>query len=474
LPELDKLIRIAPSRTYDVLICREVDRLARDRFKQLATEIELENHGVLVEYVVGQFENTDEGRLLKGLVSEFAEYERGKIKRRTYNGKLRSVEAGNTLSGGGSAPYGYDEVTVNGKRTLVVNDHEAEIVRVIFDLYGSKLYSIYQVAAYLDERKVPLPAKGNGARKRRQRLTWSPGAICEILAQEVYLGHWYYRKTRTIKDAKAGKPRTIPRPREEWMEVPVPRIISDESFEAVKKRKAANKVQKGHQRKFLYALGGMLECGHCHRGMTGSTKVERGRQFGYYRCNGQINRTVQCDNRLFRVDKVESTVWSWIKSLLMEPAMLHSAMDEYQQQQRERVQPHLSMLESSQARIVELEGQKTRLIEAYSKGILSLDELAVQKTQLDKEISELIHAVLVLRAETEPQLLTTERVEMIEAIAAEICASVNLVDENKQAQREIFQLLDVHVILVHDGAERWADVTCVLGNTNCVVVSPMS
>src|SRR5215218_6143356 len=92
LPELDKLIRLAPSRSFDVLICREVDRLARNRFKQLATEIELENHGVLVEYVVGQFENTDEGRLLKGLVSEFAEYERGKIRRRTTSGKVRSVE----------------------------------------------------------------------------------------------------------------------------------------------------------------------------------------------------------------------------------------------------------------------------------------------------------------------------------------------------------------------------------------------
>src|SRR5687768_15070971 len=48
LPELDRLIRLAHSGMYDVLICREVDRLARNRFKQLATEIELDNHGVRV------------------------------------------------------------------------------------------------------------------------------------------------------------------------------------------------------------------------------------------------------------------------------------------------------------------------------------------------------------------------------------------------------------------------------------------
>ena len=58
----------------------------------MATEIELENHGVRVEYAIGQYADTDEGRLLKGLVSEFAEYERSKIRRRTHNGKLRSVQ----------------------------------------------------------------------------------------------------------------------------------------------------------------------------------------------------------------------------------------------------------------------------------------------------------------------------------------------------------------------------------------------
>src|SRR5688572_30575525 len=64
LPELDRLVRLAPSKTFDVIVCREVDRLARNRFKQLATEIELENHGITVEYAVGQFADSDEGRLL--------------------------------------------------------------------------------------------------------------------------------------------------------------------------------------------------------------------------------------------------------------------------------------------------------------------------------------------------------------------------------------------------------------------------
>ena len=44
--------------------------------RQLSTEIVLQSYGVTVEYAVGQYEDSPEGRLLKGLVSEFAEYER--------------------------------------------------------------------------------------------------------------------------------------------------------------------------------------------------------------------------------------------------------------------------------------------------------------------------------------------------------------------------------------------------------------
>ncbi len=80
LPELDRILMLASSRAFDILVVREIVRLGRNRFKQMSVEIELESHGVLVEYVIGQFEHSAEGRLLKGMMSEFAEYEREKNK----------------------------------------------------------------------------------------------------------------------------------------------------------------------------------------------------------------------------------------------------------------------------------------------------------------------------------------------------------------------------------------------------------
>jgi DNA invertase Pin-like site-specific DNA recombinase len=325
LSELERVISLAPTGTFDVLVCREVDRLARNRFKQLATEIELERQGVKVEYAVGQFEDTDEGRLLKGLVSEFAEYERGKIKRRTQSGKLRSVESGNVTVGGAAAPYGYDLVkhadplTDKPQRRLEINPAEAAIVRQIVQRYVAGA-TLYVLCNWLDERGI-------------------------------------------------------------------------------------------------------------------------------------------------RADDVEALVWGWIKSLLLEPDTLRRALDDYQQQQQDRVRPQLAMLESTQARLGECEGRKERLIAAYTTGVLSLDELATQKAALDKEIADLTAAIGALKADAEPQLLSAEQIADIETVAAEIRAGADAADEDPAAQREIYRLLRVAVTLGYDGDGRWVDVSCVLGST---------
>lgn len=71
------------------------------------------------------------------------------------------------------------------------------------------------------------------------------------------------------------------------------------------------------------------------------------------------------------------------------------------------------MLESSQAHLAEPEGQRGRLIQAYSKGVLNLDEFASQKTSLNKQITNLGRAIAALRVEAEPQLLSAEKVEAI-------------------------------------------------------------
>jgi hypothetical protein len=76
---------------------------------------------------------------------------------------------------------------------------------------------------------------------------------------------------------------------------------------------------------------------------------------------------------------------------------------------------------------------------------------------------------LATEIELENHGVTVEHVETIEAIAAEVRAGATFADDDKQAQRAIFQLLDVHVTLDHIHKKRWANVTCTLGQQRCAV-----
>jgi site-specific DNA recombinase len=182
LPELDRVLKLAQSDGFDVLVVREIDRLARNRFKQMSVEIQLESCGARVEYVIGQFEESAKGRLLKGLMSEFAEYEREKIRQRTARGIVRSVEAGNVKLSGFGAPYGYTLGTKDGKRVLIVNEQEAAIVRLVFDMYVNQRLGMFTIAEYLSERQVPAPKRSSA---------WQESVVGLILANETYTGRWY-------------------------------------------------------------------------------------------------------------------------------------------------------------------------------------------------------------------------------------------------------------------------------------------
>ena len=321
LPEIDNLIKLAQAGGYDVLIVHKVDRLARNRFKHMSIENSLNYAGVRVEYVNGQYADSPEGRLLKGMVSEFAEYEREKITERLKSGKNRKVAAGNVVAGKIRAPYGYDATTVDGLKQLATNEYEAVIVRTIFDLYGNKGYTLYQLKEYLDDHRIEKPGKkgnytGQKTNTNREAIPgWSVGTISMILNSETYVGRWYYRKTKRTKVGE-GKYKQVKRPRSEWLMVEVPAIVSEDLFNKVQTRRDRNKRQKRKHKKHLYILGGMITCGHCGLNVSGVTKVQNENSWGYYKCNARHlpkKFGFRCELPQFRVADVDSTVWEWIR-----------------------------------------------------------------------------------------------------------------------------------------------------------------
>jgi len=77
LPQLNRVREMAGAGEFDVLVTREIDRLSRNLAKQLIVEQELKQAGVTIEYVLGEYPDTPEGRLNKHIKATIAEYEGG-------------------------------------------------------------------------------------------------------------------------------------------------------------------------------------------------------------------------------------------------------------------------------------------------------------------------------------------------------------------------------------------------------------
>jgi site-specific DNA recombinase len=434
----------------------------------MSVEIQLEAHGIRVEYVIGQFEESAEGRLLKGLMSEFAEYEREKIKERTYRGILRSVESGNVTIGGCYAPYGYDLITENGRRMLVVKEDEAAIVRLIFDLYVNQGFSLYGVRDHLDAHHVPKPSKGNNHKPKGRPSShmWSIGTINNILDNETYIGRWYYRKSKQGKDPITGKKYRIDRPREEWIEIAVPVILEESIFNAAKIIRDNNKRVKGKQHKNFYLLGGMLSCGHCGNNVSGMTKHQNGVGYGYYKCNAHHlpkKYGFKCDNAQFKVPIVDRAVWEYVKAIYSSPDTLQTALGNYQATQAEAQAPRLQMIEATAARLEETEREKTRLVQAYAAGVLTLEDIAGPKVELDKRLSDLTQALTELRAELQPNMLSQNEIDRIQKDAADLRAGLELAETDPATQRRILEQLLVNCRLSFEDGVRWIEIDSILG-----------
>jgi len=260
LPKLNQVREMAAAGEFDVLVVRELDRLSRNLAKQLIVEEELRRHGVRVEYVLAEYPDTPEGNLQKHVKAVIAEYEREKIKERMVRGRRLKAKAGHVLTHG-RAPYGYRPAKVDGKCTLTVYEPEARIVRLIFQWYtegnedGKKL-SLVKIADRLTEMRVPTRGDTDDqVAKRRGYGTWNRAAIGKILKRETYAGVFHYGKLHWDDERK----RAI-NPRETWIPVKVPAIVSREVWEAAQRQSEENKEASRRNVRYQYLLRSRVTC----------------------------------------------------------------------------------------------------------------------------------------------------------------------------------------------------------------------
>jgi site-specific DNA recombinase len=372
-PGLEALRDLAASGQIAAVLVYAPDRLSRKYAYQILLTEEFARSGVSVVYLKAPAGDTPEDRLLVQVQGMIAEYERAQIAERTRRGKRYKAQRGvvNALSG---APYGYRYVkkTDQADAAYAVDESEAAVVRQIFAAYTQEGVSLRGIVQRLNAGQVPT----------RKRSRWDPSTISKLLRNPAYAGRACFGKTAVGPRQRITRRRSLQgrrptgdtanhdRPRSEWLEIPVPPLISEETFAVAHERLAQNTHFARRRTKTPTLLQGLLVCQQC-----GYSLYRRRR---HYRCWGidgyRHPRGPVCPNRPMRQDQLDAIVWDEVMRLLDDPTLVQAELDRRLAVARQ-ADPCRQRVEDLTHQQIRLAHSIERLVTAYQQDLVTLDEL---------------------------------------------------------------------------------------------------
>jgi site-specific DNA recombinase len=188
-PALRRLLSDIKERRVDVIVVYKVDRLTRS-LADFAKMVEIfDGHGASFVAVTQQFNTTSSmGRLTLNVLLSFAQFEREVTGERIRDKIAASKQKGIWM--GGTVPLGYDV----RDRLLVVNEREAETVRLIFRLY-CRLKSVRLVRDELDHRSIVSKTRVSKGGVHSGGVRFARGALYQMLANPIYIGEIRHKRT---------------------------------------------------------------------------------------------------------------------------------------------------------------------------------------------------------------------------------------------------------------------------------------
>ena len=264
-PEIKKVLKLIESPKIKAVKVVEPQRLTRGDLEDIGHIMKLFKHTntliITPERIYDLSDEYDwnafEAELKRG--NDYLNYYK-KIQKR---GKLLSVSQGNYICS--KPPYGYDKIKVmDGKRscpTLKENPEEANVVRMIFDMYGNKGIGRTAICHRLDEMGIK-PPRGK---------QWSTTAVRVMLENIHYIGKIKYNWRPTVTVVENGEFRkTRPQGNKDKYLIYDGRhegIVPQELFDKVQSRLGTNH-KSNVMVKLRNPFAGILYCKNCGKIMV--------------------------------------------------------------------------------------------------------------------------------------------------------------------------------------------------------------
>lgn len=457
-PDLDRMRIAARNKEFDVIYIYDRSRLARRFVYQEIVLDELENLGIEIISLHDVNGTTMEDKLMGGMMGLIYEFDRKKIAERMRLGKITKVRDKKKLLGY-NPKYGYDyHRRIKGNNAedgkLTINEEQAEVVRLIFSLYGEQQMSKYAIRAELFKLGI-MPVK----QKSKQ---WSTGVIDRMLRDKTYIGEHHYNKTESRepinprtheKYKKHLKGSRVARPQEQWYQVEVDPIMEDRQlFDKVQVLLERNKrLNPRNNKKNNYLLSGLLQCS-CGFARTGDPSNGH----TYYRCTDRLNHATslrQCYERGINTTVVDALVWDNVKQMLSNPQLI----TDYAEKWQNNASPIESQVNILKKQIDSLNEQVERLLTLFTTGDISEQIYRTRKDDIATRRDKLVHEINDLES-----ILMTQPKLPLEKL---VCGVLELLEEpDFNAKREIIKTVITKVVATQKEINVWGFIPLIPQN----------
>lgn len=365
---------------------------------------------------------TPVGRLILTFLSALAEFERQVISARAK--EKSDWRASQGLWHGGAQPLGYKA----GNGTITPEEGEKATVEAI--------YKTYLETNSLRLTAVRVNAMGLRTKRYQSRRGKTQGGrefhknhILGVLSSPIYVGK--LKRGHTLVPAK------------------YPGIIDEELWTEVQHRLKRNqvvKIRRRRDKKYVFALEGLLRCGYCAGSLSPSYSKGRNGYIRYYCCiNHRDNHA--CKFGRINAEQIEILVGNQLVNLSTRPDLLAAVLAQNNTDQDATIKAAQDKVLALTATRRSLEGQVANLIDYVAQGKPS-SSVTKRLAQLERQEAEL--ALEIDRAKDELKMATATRVDEPTVKASLDSFAPAYARATPEQRKQLFQLIVDEVVFTEE------------------------
>lgn len=359
-PEAKRMLNDIQKGHITGLIFSKLARLARNTRELLEIADFFQKYNAdLISLQENVDTSSPAGRFFYTLIAGMAEWERAEIGSRIKASVDVRAKLGKSL--GGEAPYGYKWEN----RELVLNPDEAPVRKLIHELF----------AQHKRKRIVANILTEKGYRTRRGE-NFSDVSIDRMLRDPIVKGMRRINYTESMGEKKGWKLK----PKEDWKFIKVPRIISDELWNACNSILDEMAKNGKVRRKGVHLFSNVLEC-HC------GTKMHMRSNYPKYICP-------ECKNKI-RPDDLEAIFHEQLKSFLFSDTEIQNHLNE----EKQAVFDKEGLLQVRKKEYQILKQKVIDVMELYHKGGMSVEAFKDYHTPLYEKQKQVELSMMELQSE---------------------------------------------------------------------------